>query len=541
MKNSELKIFDTTLRDGTQGEGIAFSVTDKLRIAERLDQFGVDYIEGGFPGSNPRDIAFFAEVGKLKLHHARIAAFGSTRRAGATAEHDAQLKALLDANTPVVTIVGKTWLLHVEEILRTTADENLAMIEESVRFLAAHGREVVYDAEHFFDGYKNNPDYALRTLAAAKRGGAANLTLCDTNGGTMVDDFRAMVARVVGEFGGENVGVHCHNDSGLGVALSLAGITAGATLVQGTINGYGERTGNANLITILPNLFLKMDRTAFCRPNLQQLRELSHYLDELGNQRPDPKEPFVGASAFAHKGGLHANAAQKVARSYEHIDPASVGNRTRVLVSDMAGRSSVVMKARELGFDVNEQTPAVKDVLDELKRLEFEGYEFEAADASLKLLLSRWFNQHKAPFEFEGFRVIIERRGPESSLVAEATVKLKVNGKSMHTVAECVGPVSALDKALRLALERAHPSIKDMTLSDFKVRILDSKRGSNSRTRVLIETTDGEQIWGTVGVSDNVIEASWEALCDAVEYKLLLDEEKASKAAGIKALARTTG
>jgi 2-isopropylmalate synthase len=531
MKTSQLKIYDTTLRDGTQGEGIAFSVTDKLLIAERLDQFGVDYIEGGFPGSNPRDITFFAEVGKLKLHHARIAAFGSTRRAGVAADQDAQLKVLLDAHTPVVTIVGKTWLLHVNEILRTTPEENLAMIEESVRYLTAQGREVVYDAEHFFDGYKDNPDYTMRTLAAAKRGGAANLTLCDTNGGTMVEDFQATVARVVQEFGGEHIGVHCHNDSGLGVALSLAGITAGATMVQGTVNGYGERTGNANLITILPNLFLKMDRAAFCRPNLPQLRELSCYLDELANQRPDPKDPFVGASAFAHKGGLHANAAQKVARSYEHIDPASVGNRTRVLVSDMAGRSSVVMKARELGFDVNEQTPEVKAVLEELKRLEFEGYEFEAADASLKLLLARWLKGHKAPFEFEGFRVIIERHGPEASLVAEATVKVKVNGKSVHTVAECVGPVSALDKALRRALEKAHPALKDTSLSDYKVRILDSRLGTNSRTRVLIETTDGEEIWGTVGVSDNIIEASWEALCDAVEYKLLLDEEKA-KASG---------
>jgi 2-isopropylmalate synthase len=532
MKTSPLKIYDTTLRDGTQGESIAFSVTDKLLITERLDQFGVDYIEGGFPGSNPRDITFFAEVAKLKLRHARIAAFGSTRRAGVTADHDAQLKVLLDAGTPVVTIVGKTWMMHVLEILRTTAAENLAMIEESVRHLVANGREVVYDAEHFFDGYKDNPDYALRTLAAARRGGAANLTLCDTNGGTMVDDFRETVARVVREFGGENVGVHCHNDSGLGVAVSLAGVAAGATLVQGTINGYGERTGNANLITILPNLFLKMEYTAFCRANLKQLRELSHYFDELANQRPDPKDPFVGASAFAHKGGLHANAAQKVARSYEHIDPATVGNRTRVLVSDMAGRSSVVMKARELGFDINEQTPAVKGVLEELKRLEFEGYEFEAADASLKLLLARWLKLHTPAFEFEGFRVIIERRGPESSLVAEATVKVKVNGKSMHTVAECVGPISALDKALRLALERAHPSIKDTTLSDYKVRILDSRRGTNSRTRVLIETSDGEEMWGTVGVSDNVIEASWEALCDSFEYKLLREEEKKKTAEG---------
>jgi 2-isopropylmalate synthase len=532
MKNPDLKIYDTTLRDGTQGEGISFSVTDKLLIAERLDQFGVDYIEGGFPGSNPRDITFFAEVGKLKLRHARIAAFGSTRRAGVAATQDAQLKVLLDAGTPVVTIVGKTWLLHVKEILRTTPEENLAMIEDSVRHLVAQGREVVYDAEHFFDGFKDDPDYSLRTLAAAKRGGAANLTLCDTNGGTLVDDFKEMVGRVVSEFGGESVGVHCHNDSGLGVAVSLAGIAAGATLVQGTINGYGERTGNASLTTILPNLFLKMDRTAFCQPNLAQLRELSHYFDELANLRPDPKAPFVGASAFAHKGGLHANAAQKVARSYEHIDPATVGNRTRVLVSDMAGRSSVVMKARELGFDLNEQTPAVRDVLEELKRLEFEGYEFEAADASLKLLLARWLKVHTPSFEFEGFRVIIERRGPEASLVAEATVKLKVNGKSMHTVAECVGPISALDKALRLALEKAYPAIKDTTLSDYKVRILDSRRGTNSRTRVLIETSDGEEMWGTVGVSDNVIEASWEALCDSVEYKLLREEEKKKKAGG---------
>jgi 2-isopropylmalate synthase len=532
MKTSQLKIYDTTLRDGTQGEGIAFSVTDKLLITERLDQFGVDYIEGGFPGSNPRDITFFAEIGKLKLRHARVAAFGSTRRAGVAVDRDAQLKVLLDAGTPVVTIVGKTWLLHVLEILRTTPEENLAMIEESARHLASQGREVIYDAEHFFDGYKDNPEYALRTLAAAKRGGAANLTLCDTNGGTMVDDFRAIVARVVSEFGGENVGVHCHNDSGLAVAVSLVGITAGATLVQGTINGYGERTGNANLVSVLPNLFLKMGRTAFCRPSLPHLRDLSHAVDELANQRPNPKDPFVGVSAFSHKGGLHANAAQKVARSYEHIDPATVGNRTRVLVSDMAGRSSVVMKARELGFDINEQTPAVKDVLEELKRLEFEGYEFEAADASLKLLLARWLQRHSPAFTFEGYRVIVERRGSEKTVVAEATVKLKVNGKSTHTVAECTGPIGALDKALRLALEKAYPAIKDTVLSDYKVRILDSKRGTNSRTRVLIETTDGQEIWGTVGLSDNIIEASWEALRDSVEFKLYREEEKKAGQAG---------
>ena len=517
--SSAVKIYDTTLRDGTQGEGISFSVTDKLLITEKLDQFGVDYIEGGYPGSNPRDITYFAEAKKLKLKHARLAAFGSTRRAGTKASEDAQLKTLLDAETPVLTLVGKTWTLHVTEILRTTLEENLAMIEDSIRFVTAQGREVIYDAEHFFDGYRANPDYALQTLAAAIRGGVSNLSLCDTNGGTLVDDFKAIVGRVVKEFGSDKVGVHCHNDSGLGVALSLAGIDAGASLVQGTANGYGERTGNANLFTILPSLFLKMDRTANCAKNLTQLRDLSLYFDELANLKPDTKAPYIGASAFAHKGGLHANAAQKVKSSYEHIDPSLVGNRTRVLVSDMAGRSSIAMKAKELGLDLDEKSPAMKTLIDELKELEFRGYEFEAADASLKLLIARALGQAKTFFEVEGYRVSVERRGAES--VSEATVKLKVNGRSAHTVAECTGPIGALDKALRLALETIYPQIKQLELRDYKVRILDSRAGANARTRVFIESGDGHEIWGTVGVSDNVIDASWEALTDAVNYKLL--------------------
>lgn len=514
-----VKVYDTTLRDGTQGEGINFSVADKVMIAERLDQFGVDYIEGGFPGSNPRDITFFNEAKSLKLKHARIAAFGSTRRAGVKASEDLQLKTLLDSGMPVMTIVGKTWTLHVTEILRTTLEENLAMIEDSARYLVAQGREVVYDAEHFFDGYKADPDYALQTLAAALRGGVSNLTLCDTNGGTLVDEFKDIVGRVVREFGGDKVGVHCHNDSGLGVALSLAGVAAGATLVQGTANGYGERVGNANLTTILPNLFLKMGKTAPCAANLAQLRDLSLYFDELANLRPDPKAPFIGASAFAHKGGLHANAAQKVKSSYEHIDPALVGNRTRVLVSDMAGRSSVAMKARELGFELDEKSPAMKSLIDELKELEFRGYEFEAADASLKLLIAKALGKRPAFFEVESYRVIVERRGLE--LVAEATVKLKVDGATLHTVAECTGPVGALDKALRLALEGVYPQLKEMELRDYKVRILESRQGANSRTRVFIESGDGREIWGTVGVSDNVIDASWEALTDAISFKLM--------------------
>jgi 2-isopropylmalate synthase len=517
MSNA-VKIYDTTLRDGTQGEGISFSVTDKLLIAEKLDQFGVDYIEGGFPGSNPRDITFFQEARKLRLKHARLAAFGSTRRAGVKAGEDPQLRTLLDSGMPVMTIVGKTWTLHVTEILRTTLEENLAMIEDSTRYLVAQGREVVYDAEHYFDGYKGDPDYALRTLAAALRGGAANLTLCDTNGGTLVDEFKDIVARAVKEFGTDKVGVHCHNDSGVGVAVSLAGVQAGATLIQGTMNGYGERVGNANMATVLPNLILKMGRTAHCAPNLNQLRDLSLFFDELANLRPDPKAPFVGRSAFAHKGGLHANAAQKVARSYEHIDPALVGNRTRVLVSDMAGRSSLVLKAKELGIELDEKRPEMKRLIDEVKEREFRGYEYEAADASFRLLVAKNLGQQKTFFHVENYRVIIERHGGE--LWAEATVKLQINGEWRHTVAEETGPIGALDRALRLALENTYPQVRDVKLRDYKVRILEGNNGAGSRTRVLIESGDGKSIWGTVGVSDNIIDASWEALRESVEYKL---------------------
>ncbi|QYM80246.1 citramalate synthase [Horticoccus luteus] len=515
-----VKIYDTTLRDGTQGEGISFSVTDKLLITQRLDAFGVDYIEGGFPGSNPRDIAYFNEARGLKLQHARLAAFGSTRRAGVKASEDAQLRTLLDSGMPVMTIVGKTWQLHVTEILRTTPEENLAMIEDSVAYLVAQGREVVYDAEHFFDGFKSDPDYAFRVLSAALRGGAGHVTLCDTNGGTMVDDFQRIVAQVVGEFGGDKVGLHCHNDSGLGVALSLAGITAGASMVQGTVNGYGERTGNTNLTTVLPNLFLKMGCTASCAGNLGELRELSLFFDELANLRPDTKAPYVGLSAFAHKGGLHANAAQKVKNSYEHIDPALVGNQTRVLVSDMAGRSSVAMKAKELGYALEEKSAEMKQLIEELKELEFRGYEFEAADASLKLLIAKALGVHRPFYVLEGYRVMIERH--EGELFAEATVKVMVNGQPLHTVAECTGPVGALDKALRLALEGIYPELKEMELRDYKVRILESRSGANSRTRVLIESGDARAVWGTVGVSDNIVDASAEALTDAINFKLML-------------------
>jgi 2-isopropylmalate synthase len=518
MAQGSIRIYDTTLRDGTQGEGISFSVADKLLVAKRLDQFGVDYIEGGFPGSNPRDIAFFAEAKHLKLRHAKLAAFGSTRRAGAKADADPQLKTLLDSGMPVLTLVGKTWLLHVHEILRTTPEENLAMIEDSIRYLTAQGREVIYDAEHFFDGYLDNPEYALRTLDAAARGGATNLSLCETNGGKLVPQVQTITTEVVKRFGAGLVGIHTHNDSGLGVALTLAGVEAGATLVQGTVNGYGERVGNANLITILPNLALKMGRELRCAPNMAQLRDLSLFFDELANLRPNPKAPFVGQSAFAHKGGLHANAAQKVARSYEHIDPSLVGNRTRVLVSDMAGRSSLALKAREFGIDLDEKSPELKGLVEELKEREYRGYEYEAADASFKLLVARMLGRRKEFFEVEGYRVIVERHGADSW--SEATVRVKVAGESIHTVAESSGPIGALDKALRLGLEKTYPQLRDMTLRDYKVRIVEGNEGTGSKTRVLVESGDGTSLWGTVGVSDNIIDASWEALREAVEYRL---------------------
>jgi 2-isopropylmalate synthase len=518
-----VQIYDTTLRDGTQGEGVSFSVTDKILITEHLDAFGIDYIEGGWPGSNPRDMAYFEEVRKLNLKHSKIAAFGSTRRAGVPVEDDGQIRLLLEAETPVVTVFGKSWLLHVTDVLRTTPEENLAMIEDSVRYLVAHDREVVYDAEHFFDGYTDNPEYALSTLDAAIRGGARFLVLCDTNGGKLVPQIEEITASVVTRFPKQEVGIHCHNDSGVGVAVSLAGVQVGATMVQGTMNGYGERIGNANLTAILPNLILKMGCETACNTNMPKLRALSLYIDELANLRPDSRAPFVGDSAFAHKGGAHADATKKVRFSYEHIEPESVGNRQRVLVSDMAGRSSVFLKAKELGVALERDSEATKVLVEEVKKLEHEGYEFEAADGSLHLLLARGEGLCREYFEFESYRVIVERRGEGGEPTAEATVRLRVNGESIYTVAECTGPVGALDKALRLAVEKAFPRVNQVQLKDYKVRILESNQGSNSRTRVLIESGDESALWGTVGVSGNIIEASWQAIRDSIDYKLFRD------------------
>ena len=520
-----IKIYDTTLRDGTQGEGVSFTVAAKLRVAQKLDEFGIDYIEGGWPGSNPRDMAFFEEAKKLNLKHAKLAAFGSTRRAKLEAENDPQLKLLLEAETPVVTIFGKTWLLHVTEILRTDAKTNLAMIEDSIRFLASHGREVVYDAEHFFDGFDDNSEYALETLQAAIDGGATTITLCDTNGGQLVSQIHQTVASVCKRFPDAQIGVHCHNDSGLGVAVSLSGVEAGGGLIQGTINGIGERNGNANLTTIIPNLVLKMRRDLACSQNLSTLRELSQFVDEMANRASDISAPFVGSSAFAHKGGVHADAAAKVKHSYEHIAPELVGNQTRILVSDMAGRSSLMMKAQDLGVSIDPKAPEIKSFLGLLKDLEYRGYGYEAADASFRLLIERHLRGKAPEFNLVGYRVMVSHQESIDRMISEATVQIDINEERLHTVADATGPVGALDNALRKAIAPHFPEIAEIDLIDFKVRILESQHGADAIIRVNIESTDGKENWGTVGASDNIIEATWEALVDSVEYKILKTRE----------------
>ena len=514
----EVEIYDTTLRDGSQGEGINFSVLDKLRIAEKLDAFGIHYIEGGWPGSNPKDIEFFAEARRKRFKHARLAAFGSTRRKGVAVESDDQVRLLLEAETPVVTIFGKTWLLHVKEVLRTTPDENLAMIGDAVRFLKDHGKFVIYDAEHACDGYKDDPEYAMATWQAAEKAGADFVVLCDTNGGTLPREVAAITAAARGMLT-TSIGIHTHDDIGLGVANALAAVEAGATHVQGTINGYGERTGNCNLTSVIPNLALKMKKRCVSEKSLAQLHELSQFVDEIANFRHNPRQPWVGQTAFAHKGGMHVNAVQKVARSFEHIDPTLVGNRRRVLVSDLAGRSNIVMKAQELGFSVTNDTPELKTILARIKELEHEGFEFEAAEASLALLISRELQHKKLPFVVDGYHVSMRRDGPGS--VCEATVKVHVGDQAAHTVAEGDGPVNALDRALRAALVKFYPNLKKVMLSDYKVRILESATGTSARTRVLIQSTDGKEEWGTVGVDDNIIEASLQALVDSMEYALM--------------------
>ena len=512
-----LFLYDTTLRDGTQREGISLSVDDKLKIARKLDEFGMHYIEGGWPGSNPKDVEFFRRVRSLGLTQVKVAAFGSTRRKGSRPEDDANLKALLEAETPVVTLVGKSWDLHVTDVLGTNLDENLAMIGESVAYTKARGREVVYDAEHFFDGYKANPDYALATLCAAAANGADVLVLCDTNGGALPWEIEQAIGAVAAKLD-IPLGIHTHDDEGCGVANTLVAVRAGAVHVQGTINGYGERVANANLCTIIPDLQLKMGIPCVSPEKLASLTELSYYVAEVANLAHDPHLPYVGASAFAHKGGIHVAAMLKNEASYQHVDPALVGNQRRTVISELAGRGNVADKAQEFGLDVS--SAQTREVLEQIKGLEAQGFTFEGAEASVELMLRRAHPGYVPPFELIDFMVIVERRRGRGVL-AEATVKVRVGPRLMHTAAEGNGPVNALDAALRKALLDVYPQLSSVRLTDYKVRILDSDTGTAANVRVLIDTKYGVRRWSTVGASTNIIEASWRALADSMEYALL--------------------
>jgi len=529
MTHNPVTIYDTTLRDGTQGTGISFSVLDKILIAEKLDAFGIHYIEGGWPGSNPKDIAFFQEAAKRTWKSARITAFGMTRRGKLAVEDDDQVRLLLAAGTPAVCIVGKTWSLHVTEVFQVSLDENVSMISDTVAHLKKHNREVLYDAEHFFDSFKEDPRYSMRTIQAARDAGADIIVLCDTNGGSMPEDIERVTASVVKDMG-VPVGIHTHNDSGLGVANALAGVRAGATQVQGTINGYGERVGNCNLITVIPNLQLKMGIPV--APNLSQLRELSLYVDEMANIVHNFRAPFVGGSAFTHKGGLHVHAVQKLARTYEHIDPALVGNRQNIVVSDLAGQSNVLAKAAALGFELKKGAPEVARILHRVKELENEGYEFEAAEASLALLIQKVLQHHRPLWKLLEYHTTYRRSGAGACDTCEATVRLNINDTDAYTVADGDGPVNALDAALRKALAPHYPQIDSVRLEDYKVRIIGGQHGTAARTRVLIVSTDGKESWGTVGVSNNIIEASWLALTDSLEYKLLQVDGMSGRVAG---------
>lgn len=514
-----IELYDTTLRDGTQGEGVSFSVEDKVAVAIRLDQFGIDYIEGGFPGSNPKDVEFFARIRDVELTHARIAAFGSTRRAHIAVEDDENLQALVRSGAGVATIFGKSWIFHVTNALRTTLDENLRMIEESVAYLRHHGLEVVYDAEHFFDGYYADKEYALECLEAAVRGGASVVVLCDTNGGRLPHEVAAAV-RVVKERIQAPIGIHTHNDSGLGVANALAAVREGAVHVQGTINGYGERCGNCDLIQVIPNLELKMGLACLPPGNLAKLTELSRFVSELANMRPDPRQPFVGKSVFAHKGGAHVSALLRHPETYEHIPPESVGNERRVLVSELSGGSNIIYKAREYGIELEKDSPALRRVIETIKELEHQGYYFEGAEASFELILKKALGLYRPFFELLGLRLTIDKRNPADEPVAEATIKVKVGERVLHTAADGNGPVNALDVALRKALEAAYPEINRIKLVDYKVRVLNERAGTGAKVRVLVTQSDGKKSWGTVGVSANIIEASWRALVDSIEYGL---------------------
>jgi len=516
-------IFDTTLRDGSQQEGLSLTVDDKLRVAEQLDHLGVAYIEGGWPGANPKDDEFFRRApSDLRLTTSTLVAFGSTRRAGVRAAEDTVLAKLVGARTPVVCIVAKSWDRHVTDALRTSLEEAVAMVSDSVAFLRDHGKRVFLDAEHFFDGYRHSPDFALQVLAAAEAAGAEALVLCDTNGGSLPDDIGTAVAGVR-ERTSAQLGIHCHDDSGCAVANSLVAVQAGVTQVQGCVNGYGERAGNADLSATIPDLSLKLSIRTLPPDRLERLTAVAHHISELVNVAPDPQQPYVGSSVFAHKGGLHASAVARRRDLYEHISPELVGNGTRVVVSEMAGRSTLGMKAAELGLDLDDEV--VGRVLDDLKRLEHEGYHFEVADGSLELLLRRAGGWEPDYFSVESFRVITDHAnvpaGADDMTSTEATVKVQVGESRMLATAEGNGPVNALDAALRQAIGPHFPALSGVHLTDYRVRVLDTGRGTGAVTRVLVDSTDGERTWTTIGVSENIIEASWQALYDSVLFALV--------------------
>jgi 2-isopropylmalate synthase len=517
-----IEIYDTTLRDGTQGAGITFSLEDQLEISSKLDELGVSYIEGGQPGSNPKAAAFFKHVKKLPLKSATVTAFGSTYHPDNKVEDDPNIRALLDADTEVVTIFGKSWDFHVTKILRVSLKKNLELIERSISYLKKRGRRVIYDAEHFFDGFVARPDYALKTLAAAQNAGADTIVLCDTNGGSLPSAVRAIVSEIRDAVN-VKLGAHMHNDSGMAVANTIAAIEEGAIQVDGTINGYGERCGNADLCVLIPNVQLKLGRECVSENQLRMLAETAHYVSELANVVPNEQQPFVGRNAFTHKGGMHIHAVEKASRAYEHIDPEMVGNRRHLLVSELSGRTGIAQKASELGIKLDKKRPETYALLEKLKKLEQDGYQFEAAEASFELLVKKATGTHRTFFDLAGFRVIVEKR--DGRPISEATIKVIVDGKEEHTAADGNGPVDALDHALRKALEKFYPDLRQMHLSDFKVRVLDAQSGTAAKTRVLIESSDATTTWRTVGVSENILEASWQALVDSIEYKLLRDSK----------------
>ncbi len=524
--SEKIVLYDALLREGPQTQGINLSVEDKISLALALDELGLHYLEGGWPGANPKDTLFFQKAKKLKLK-ARLSAFGMTRRAHHKANQDPSLVGLVKAEVRTITVVGKTWDFHVTKALGITLEQNLEIINDSVKYLKSKTDEVFLDAEHFFDGYKHNPEYSLKCLEAALRAKADCLVLCDTNGGSLPEEIEAVVTRVHQRFPGVSIGIHCHNDSDLAVANTMAALSAGATQVQGCVNGYGERVGNTNLTSLIPNLALKKG-LSFLRPvHLDKLTDVSRRVDEILNQNPRPSAPYVGKNAFTHKGGMHISAVQKATQAYEHVNPEQVGNQRKLVLSDQSGVSAVLHQAGKGRIKLDKNTPEAKAIIAEVKQMESEGYQFEGAEASFELLLKKALGKHRNFFDLVGFRVIVENRG-DGKMISEATIKLKVNGVLENTVGEGDGPINALDQALRKALTKFYPALKEVRLTDFKVRVLDAKEGTAAKVRVLIESRDQKDAWGTVGVSENIIEASWEALVDSIDYKLLKDGGKKS-------------